>query len=388
MRIILFIIFICFSIFASETKVFHINGINTKRNEADTNLAKIIDTLKDENNKTKYKEQNLTYVLAYNETEGTSNDILDCYNQKVAEYRRGTPKSDSEIAEFISQISRALLHLPSYVITPAEVEQLEITIIKNNIQNYVYVDKDSEKIRQTIAESVSIGENILLIAHSQGTIYVNIVYDKLVEQNISTTSNTKILSIADVAGYMPNGDWISSYEDYVIIAVKAIFTCVDFNIFEFTNPGHSLIDTYLKEGSQILIEFERKSKLLLETFEQKKFDGTFTFIFYGLAPVTSSGISMPYIKDVNRSKSYYEWSPEFNISVSGADKIYKLTLPSNQDLNGEYLLEWTFNDVNITKGQIQCGNKVKDVNVTKYLVNNFGKIVLTKTSDSYDCSFQ
>jgi hypothetical protein len=97
---------------------------------------------------------------------------------------------------------------------------------------------------------------------------------------------------------------------------------------------------------------------------------------------------MPFIKDVNRSKSYYEWSPEFNVSVSGADKIYKLTLPTDQDLSGEYLLEWTFSDVNITKGQIQCGNKVKDINVTKYLVNNFGKIILSKSGNSYDCNFQ
>jgi hypothetical protein len=228
-----------------------------------------------------------------------------------------------------------------------------------------------------------------LIAHSQGTIYVNIVYDKLVEQDISTLNNTKILSIADVAGYMPNGDWISSYEDYVIIAVKAIFTCVDFNIFEFTNPGHSLIGTYLKEGSSILTEFERKAKLLLETFEQKQFDNTFTFTFYGLSSTQNlSGMSMPYIKDLNRSKTYSQLSPEFNISVSGADMVYKLTLPTNQDLSGEYLLEWTFNDVNITKGQIQCGNKTKDINVTKYLVNNFGKIVLTKNLNTYDCNFK
>jgi hypothetical protein len=383
MRIILFTLIFCLSIFASDTKIFHINGINTEENEARANLTKLKNTLK-----SNYKDQNLTYILAYNETGVGFADIIDCYNQKVAEYRRGNLPYNISLAEFISQVTLALFHLPSYVMTPAEVEQFEINNIINNTQNYTYTDTDSKNIVKTISDNVLLGNNIFIIAHSQGTLYANIIYDKLVEQNISNTNNTKILSVADVAAYMPNGDWLSSEGDPVIIGVKIFFTCMDFNYLKFNNLGHSLIDVYLKVGSELLTEFERKAKLLLETFEQKQFDNTFTFTFYGLAPVTTPGMSMPFIKDVNRSKSYYEWSPEFNVSVSGADKIYKLTLPTDQDLSGEYLLEWTFSDVNITKGQIQCGNKVKDINVTKYLVNNFGKIILSKSGNSYDCNFQ
>jgi hypothetical protein len=41
-----------------------------------------------------------------------------------------------------------------------------------------------------------------------------------------------------------------------------------------------------------------------------------------------------------------------------------------------------------TNGKIDCGGKTKDINITNYAINHFGKLILTKRQNGYDCSFQ
>ncbi|MFA6396908.1 MAG: PE-PPE domain-containing protein [Sulfurimonas sp.] len=369
------------SLFAQETKVFHINGILTSYTEAKANLVQINSILG-----TTYKDQNLTYVLAYNQTDGAISDILDVYNQKVAEYRRGNPMAtDLQIVIFVSNITAALLHLPSTALTPAEVQTLEIDSIKKNIGGSVYTDADSEHIRTTIETNTTVGNNIFVVAHSQGTMYANIVYDKLMEDNKTATDKIKMLSVADVAAYMPNGDWLSSFLDPVIAGVKLFFSVADYNLFEANNTGHSLIDTYLKEGTTLLETFIVKSHTLLDSFTKDTQNGIIKFTFYEMAGENGySKQDLPLIKAANGSLM---WATNaMNYSTKKNDAIYTFNLLKNSDTNKTFTLDWMFIDVNATQGRIECGNVIKEINIARMATNHYGQAILTKSANGYDCT--
>ena len=383
MRVITLSLLLASLLFSQDTKIFHVNGIMTSPLEAVKNKNQITRTLG-----TTYRDQNLTYVLAYNQTDGAISDILDVYNQKIVEYRRGNPSAtDLQIVTFVSNITAALLHLPSIALTPVEVQQIEIDSIKRNIGGSVYADADSEHIRAAIETNTTAGNNVFLVAHSQGTLYANIVYDKLIADNVITPDKVKLFSVADVAAYMPNGDWLSSTLDPVITAVKLFFTTTAYNATEVGNLGHSLINTYLKEGSELLTIFTQKAQALLDTFTHIPFDGHIKVTLYGFASDPAySGKNIPWIMDSKGTLLFTKYPLSY--SLVNSDAIYIQELPVNQEINGTYTLDWVFNDVNITSGLIECGGSQKSVSIVKSSTNHFGKAIITKTKDGYECGLE
>lgn len=282
------------SLFAQNTYVFHINGINTTYGEANENKNKIAEIIGPT-----YKSQNLIYKLAYNQTEGAVSDILDFYAQKVAEKKATMPNLTIEQEnQYISDITSCISgDCPSSSLED-EVRILQVRAIQHSKEENTYEDNDSINIRSVIKNSVTDGGNILVVAHSQGTMYANIVYEKLMVDGNITGDKIRILSIAEMANNMPNGDWISSAHDLVISLVRLVFQTLPYNVAEDGNSGHNLIDTYLKEGSKLLTIFIEKKNNLLDNFEDAiLFDGNITVTFHGAAKEPYFEVmSMPFLE--------------------------------------------------------------------------------------------
>ncbi|MFA6396062.1 MAG: hypothetical protein WCW84_08845 [Sulfurimonas sp.] len=287
----------------------------------------------------------------------------------------------------ISQITAGITGLPSTAVTKEEVEQRQAQTIINSMGITTYEDNDSINIRNTIESGIARGENVLIVSHSQGTLYANIVYDKLMKDNKITTDKIKLLSVADVASAMPNGDWLSSVVDPIIALVKASLSAMPYNAYECTNVGHSLIDTYLNYGSDLLALFTQKAHDLLDSFTSTLFDGEIKVTFYGMAndPLFTM-LNLPWIVGADKMPIWVKYY--YSSETLGNDVIYTQPLPITNEINGTYIADWTFNDVNVTVAKIECGNSTKTVPLTKSSINHFGIINIIKIDGGYTCQIQ
>ncbi len=381
MRKITFIIITLANIlFAQTTSVYHINGINTTYGEADRNKKEIEKVLL-----STYKSQNLVYHLAYNQTEGAVKDILDFYRQKVAEDRQLHPeKTQEQVNQLISDITACISGDCEDNSLMLQVKEMQLKSIIDS--NGTYEDEDSVNIRNAIKSGISNGDNVLIVAHSQGTMYANIVYEKLMGVDKINEDKIKILSVAEMANAMPNGDWISSAGDLVISAVRLIYDTLPFNITEIGNDGHNLIDTYLKKDSLLLTTFRNKANALLDTFEDVVFDGNITVVFHNAAKEKNfSVMNLPWIKDNNGTLLWVKYPSVSNPITVGDDISYIQVLPLSDEINGTYSAQWILNDTNVTSASLYCGGDFKTISVDKYSTNDFGKFVINKLGEGYRC---
>lgn len=196
--------------------VVHINGINTDRDGARENLNEI---------ETAYGNAHdghiIRYTLAYNRTLGFAQDVIDSYRQIVALYPPLTAR------DFIQGVVLGIFGsawLPDII---EGVGQALRSIFRVE-EPLLFYEQDLRQIVRDMA--LVTDQRLLIVGHSQGTLYANMVYDRLTSGfNPSTgTSGTSrlapeqigIVAVAAATQSVPRGVHLTSYVDLVVAGVR------------------------------------------------------------------------------------------------------------------------------------------------------------------------
>lgn len=196
---------------AGYTIVF-INGVNNSPEEAGVNLRALQRLL----NETTHKGQPLDYYLTYNPTRGLLSDIADAASLKAVEI--GAP--------FSSVIS---LYLLSNVIDPiiGGLDQITQTNLRADVAAYyshvlsaataqdIASDPDFGKIVASVS-GLSSGRALLLVGHSQGTLYANAVYQQLL------VGGRQVSSVAVTGAAVMATKVAGNYQTYVNSSTDAV----------------------------------------------------------------------------------------------------------------------------------------------------------------------
>lgn len=180
--------------------IFHINGINTTRNEALVNLRMLHDTAKIRSNV-------ITWNVLYNATHGKiSRDLFDVFIQKKEENKELT--IDDYVILFMK------VYDLSYPVGSKEFELIKDIIKDKYLQDMGFVGYNLENIfndyeqitnlTNSMVELIKCHENsdkniVLLIPHSQGTLYANSLRNYLVDTRNISKNNIGIYAIANPA---------------------------------------------------------------------------------------------------------------------------------------------------------------------------------------------
>lgn len=190
----IFLLLNVYTTYAASTcsTVVHINGINTDRGDARENKKSLEEEIGDTHN-----NKRLKYVLAYNPTEGFLSDLADVIEAKHNEYPEVT---EAEMIRFYllaqnQEVNQTDLDIE--MVTNFYVEQIET-------KGYVNLnDNDLEAILEKINRVVTQDENILLIPHSQGGLYANSIYSRLISgAEPRESEKVEIYAIATPASYV------------------------------------------------------------------------------------------------------------------------------------------------------------------------------------------
>lgn len=242
LMIFIFILLYVHSTYASSTcsAIVHINGINTDRAEAEANKLKLSSAVGNTHN-----NKRLKYVLAYNPTEGFLSDLADVIEAKHNEYPEVT---EAEMIRFYllaknQEVNQTDLDIET--VTNFYVDQIES-------KGYVNLnDNDLESVLAEINGAVTKDENILLVPHSQGGLYANSVYARLLSGSNSRGANkVGIYAVATPASYVAGGGgYLTSHKDLVIWGLSLIRPVLESNqpvSFTFGDfLGHGFREVYL-----------------------------------------------------------------------------------------------------------------------------------------------
>jgi hypothetical protein len=225
---------------ATCSAVIHINGINTDRGDARENKK----SLKEQVGNT-HNNKRLKYVLAYNPTKGFLSDLADVIEAKHNEYPEVT---EAEMIRFYllaknEEVNQTDLDIET--VTKFYVDQIES-------KGYVNLDdSDFESILTEINGAVAKDENILLLPHSQGGLYANSVYARLLSGSDSRgADNVSIYAVATAASFVAGeGRYLTSHKDLVIWGLSLIRPVLESNhpvSFTFGDfLGHGFREIYL-----------------------------------------------------------------------------------------------------------------------------------------------
>jgi hypothetical protein len=193
----------------------HINGINTNPFDADQSREKLNLLAKEKlGDSTKIKT-----VLAYNRTKNFFADIQQTFlqlkmqdpntqDEKIAEALLGSipPDMNAQVAEAAKRY---------YLQKQEQATLMQLTL-----------DEQSEIIKD-IKSKVDAGDKILLVPHSQGNLFANSTYTKLISSEGIKPEDIKIFGVASPADrVLPagkgNGNYITSNNDIVIQSLAKI----------------------------------------------------------------------------------------------------------------------------------------------------------------------
>ncbi|WP_325892504.1 hypothetical protein [Grimontia sp. NTOU-MAR1] len=245
------------------------NGVLTDRQEAEDNILATESAL---GHGAQYNQAKLRYVLAYNQS-GKANgfvtaleDFAETFEQRSAEYDqilserwelfwpilRGEQSSGffdyqgDVLSGYFKLLQAALSEQRHDVITTL------LTFLYNN-QADIQTSKEHEAILDAL---VWHGSKIVLVAHSQGNLYMNQAYNHTKNVNAYSTGDAiKAVHIAPASPIL-NGNHVLLDVDYVITSLD-LFTGWNINVnsfwpagFDRPDPvGHNYIDMYLNGPS-------------------------------------------------------------------------------------------------------------------------------------------
>jgi hypothetical protein len=239
---------------------YFINGVQNNINQADMNRIEI-EALVRNSPSTK----DIYFYLAYSRTAGVS-DFKDVLAQKQREFSQLTAK------EFILFVLQGTL--PSWVSAGNAVRFQES--MRDGLRNALHGNFDQGDFDQiyggikfNLTGQGKEAIRLLLVAHSQGNLYANAVYEKLINQEKVTTARAvRYYGIAPATGYVAGegSKYILSDRDAVINGLRLAFPVVPNNASPglFASlasasdwsaatlwsiaQGHSLTDVYLNSG--------------------------------------------------------------------------------------------------------------------------------------------
>lgn len=154
------------------------------------------------------------------------------------------------------------------MVTNFYVEQIET-------KGYVNLDdNDLEVVLSEINGAVTQDENILLVPHSQGGLYANSVYARLISGTVPRESDkVGIYAIATPASYVAGGGgYLTSHKDLVIWGLDVIRDVLDsnqpvsFSLSDFL--GHNLRKIYLNRDLEARGVIVNNIHLVLDSFPE------------------------------------------------------------------------------------------------------------------------
>lgn len=279
--------------------LFHINGVNTTREQALENQNALKESAKISSNI-------IIWDILYNSTHGNlALDLLDVFHQKRQEGK------DLTIDDYV------LVFMKAYNLNYAKGSK-EYNELKDNIKEhyrgdpsfvgtnlYEIIDQFHDKLPPPYIAIVELLNSytakgktpyVLLMPHSQGNLYANQLWDYLVNGDHFPRNHLAILGFASPTDHM-NGDgtYLTATNDYVISSLSIFSTFVpktnkplsgNIKIECKDMLCHSLIDAYLydKESrSKYGQEINRHVLNLFNILENEESGKSINYIHVGLS---------------------------------------------------------------------------------------------------------
>lgn len=226
-------------------EVFHINGIMTDREEAEANLRRVAAVYGNS-----YKEHIIYYGLAYNQTRNFKNDFYDWAVQAISAYVGATWDS------FMNYVTFGVIS-PFMPDATAVIVAKQISDFFAFTKPSAYQDQDLADIMYDIKVRSYQHSRMVLVAHSQGNLYANLVYDKLVAEGIKPAKSLGVVGIAvPTLGVRSGNNHITSSNDVVVDTARKALPAGAVIAPNITIPissadflGHNLISIYLANST-------------------------------------------------------------------------------------------------------------------------------------------
>jgi hypothetical protein len=226
-------------------EVIHINGVVTTPNGAQSNLTRLIQVYGNSHN-----GHLIAYALAYNPTRGLPTDLYQSMLQVIADFPGAT---------FGDWVASALAGMGVGTVTTEKMRSISQRFADANgfTRPPQYQDQDLADIILSIRQNHRRYAKLLLVPHSQGNLYANLVYDKLTTAPLVADfppQSVLMAHIANAATTMRTGNhYVTTDKDLVIKAVRwAVPAGSQPNVpvsmtTAFTNDllGHKFIEVYM-----------------------------------------------------------------------------------------------------------------------------------------------
>jgi hypothetical protein len=269
----------------SPFRVYFGNGIANDAVDADKSLVVLQTEIGP-----KFGNMPVSYGNAFTPTGGFVHDLYVVFKQKLVEnpsltwdiFARVFLGLNNGIAEQTVKIVQSII---------AEVESKKSEELKAKfISDAPYYDQiGASHVSQVLADILRHGRRVLLVAHSQGTLYANSTYKHVYENPTIKPGNFGIVGVASAANYMAGGGlYTTSDSDVVINALRSIITSstlpantkIPFNQNDFS--GHQFVETYMNSAfpAKNAIVSNIKYSLAKLVEPATNFDYTITYEMY------------------------------------------------------------------------------------------------------------
>ena len=273
------------------------NGVWNTHADAELGMATIAESLGDEHN-----DESIRYALFYNKT-GSANrasaaeDILETFAQRSREFEKSGIIADKieylwemlfsderPMMDKLSEIFEGSVSALDSIMTGVIGKSTEILA---KITSSPSTEADYRKHNATIDSLAAEKQKLLLIAHSQGNLFVNQAFDYA-----KTKYKTNSVAALHIAPASPTlrGDYILADIDIIIRGLKMFgYNSVPTrNFFMPTSKrdpsGHMLVGTYMDKGRlarKWIHDQSLKALSSLETPESEGHSGFFTVTMTG-----------------------------------------------------------------------------------------------------------
>ena len=225
----------------------HINGIMTDLPGARDNLKRLSEVYGNA-----YREHLIVYGLAYNQTRGFAPDMVASATQVIRQYIGATWDN------FMQAVTFGFYSVGMPKATSDAIAKKIVAAWGFNQANPYNKDIDLAEIVNSINTTGQKSAKKLLIGHSQGTLYMNEVYDRLVGTGFKATSIGAI-GIAAATNIVRTGNtYLTSDNDTVVDSVRVATALINplnnvlpanVSIPRTDALGHNLRSVYLNDAN-------------------------------------------------------------------------------------------------------------------------------------------
>lgn len=230
-------------------EIFHINGVDTNLAGAQANLERLQAEFGNA-----HEEHLISYGLLFNSTAGLAFDLLDSARQVIADYPGLT------LREFFRWIRTQIFPDEESARIGLEINA-RIAARLGLTAPEAYNDADLANMVNTLRSTHQPTGKLLLVPHSQGNLYANLVWERVVTGVSSPpplfrieTNSIGMMGVGTPT-YLRVGEHVTSRQDLVMRAVRLIapVSTPQANISLFRSAadlsGHNFRETYLTQGA-------------------------------------------------------------------------------------------------------------------------------------------